>query len=194
MCADLSTDRLYRRRLQHYRTTTRRRRAETPARGAIGPCVAPLPQTGNSVSSGPDGGRDPAGVRALHQRRDRRACLGRAARADRAGHRRSAGQSSRGERAGRRPRCRRSPARRSTAIGAVPPPPSARACSTPSPTRSSPTARSWPSSRRATSARRSRRSKPNSVRRSRTSASTAPRSPRSPAGRTRSAARCSSTR
>ena len=129
-----------------------------------------------------DGGRDRARVRALHQRRARRAGLGRDARPDRAGDRRAARARGDGRRGRRRPRGRGRPRRARRRRGARRRRPSARASCTRSPTRSSRTARSSPSSRRATSARRSRRSRPSSRRRSRTSAST-PRRSRSIAGR-----------
>ena len=141
-----------------------------------------------------DGRRNRARVRALHQRRARRVGLRRDARPGRARHRRRRSHGPRGRRGGRRPRRRRRPRRARRAWGKTPRP-SARGCCTRSPTRSSRTARSSPSSRRATSARRSRRSRPSSPRRVENfrfyaSAIALDRA----AARTRSAARCSSTR
>ena len=81
------------------------------------------------------------------------------------------------ERGRHRPRRRRRPRRAQRRLGPTPPP-SARGSCTRSPTRSSRTARSSPSSRCATSARRSPPSRPSSTRGSRTSASTPPRSGR----------------
>ena len=103
--------------------------------------------------------RERPGLRPLHRRRVRRARLGRVPRPRRAGDRSSA----RPRRDGRRTRtsiARSLPrATRSTGRGARRLQPSARGSSTRSPTLSTRTARSSPSSKRATSARRSPRVK-----------------------------------